>query len=345
MNYMLLPATELKERLLKYGFPMNFLVHYAKSQIRQQEGEGSFDISKVVYDFFYENKRDFRVAKPLSTLLMFVEKSHDPKLIIWEDTPYVETDTLIRVLKLPVSSLFLTTKHIPELLYKSVHDFKRIRRNFLLKAERRPPSRKDVWRSDAHSVFIPKNIYLQVRKHAFDFYLDMLNIPEDARPSYQQLGEHLLDFFPVLTSYLDPKYCRMADFKKRLFVSVNYIAKTYILPEALDRFIHYVNVLRETDPGIKYPEYVAFAQDGIEYRRGRSIESPLRKPPPGLEGKYVLYPTVYLSVKCLAYLYETRPEIFRPMLYYGWKREGVAEDEFDPEKKRATKKEEEKLCP
>jgi hypothetical protein len=337
MNYMLLPAAELKKRLLKYGFPMNLLIHYTKSQIRLEEGERSFDISKAMYNFFYKNEREFRVAKPLSTLLMFVEKSHDPKLIIWEDTPYVETDSLIRVLKLPTSSLFKTSVRIPELLYKSPHDFERIRRNFLLKAERRPPSRRDTQRSDAHLVFIPKNVYLHVRKNAFDFYLDMLNIPKDARPPYQWLGEHLLDFFPTLTSCLDPKYCRMADFKKRLFVSVNYIAKTYILPEALDRFIHYVNVLRETDPGIKYPEYVAFAQDGIEYRRGRAIESPLKKPPPGLEGKYVLYPAVYLSVKCLTYLYETRPEIFRPMRYYGWRREKVAEEQNSVK--------EEELCP
>jgi hypothetical protein len=340
MNYMFLSPAKIKDRLLEYGFPMNLLVHYAKSQIRLEEGKRSFDISKAVNNFFYENERDWRVAKPLGTLLSSVEKSHDPKLIIWEDTPYVETDALINILKLPVSSLFKTSVRIPELLYKSAHDFERIRRNFLLKAERRPPSRRDTQRSDAHLVFTPKNVYLHVRKNAFDFYLDMLNIPEDARPPYQWLGEHLLDFFPTLTSYLDPEYCRMADFKKRLFVAVHYIAKTYILPEALDRFIYYVNVLRKTDPGIKYPEYVAFAQDGTEYRRGRAIESPLRKPPPGLEGEYVLDSRVYMSIKCLTYLYETRPEIFRPMRYYGWKRERVAEDELGPEKKK-----EEELCP
>jgi hypothetical protein len=158
--------------------------------------------------------------------------------------------------------------------------------------------------------------------------MSMLEIPEEEKPPlYPTLAKNLLDLLPTLTSIVPAEHCRIADFKKKLFISVPYIAKTYIKFEQLDRFIEIVNAFMRADPGRKYPEYVAFAwTKATEHRRKKVIEVPLKKPPEGLGGEYVLDDRVYISAKALERIYHAHQDIFKPMVFHGWKREKEEEN-------------------
>jgi hypothetical protein len=314
-------------RLLDYGFPLTLLGDFAKTTIPKWDQDDHPTSITVIRKFLSGEYKDRYISRALSTLLYRFEHSHDPKLISKDGTLYIQTDALVKTFGLPISSLFLTSTRIQEYIHEGVTKFISIRRHFFLKAQDRPPSRKDTKPENNPSlIFLPLNVYLRVNKWSYDFYMSMLEIPEEEKPPlYPTLAKHLLDLLPTLTSIVPAEYCRIADFKKKLFISVPYIAKTYIKFDQLDRFIEVVNAFMRADPGRKYPEYVAFALRATEHRRKKVIEAPLKKPPEGLEGEYVLDDRVYISAKALERIYHAHQDVFKPMVFHGWKREKEGE--------------------